>query len=90
MPARIPPHNARLDLTVPVGGTGDTLLLHQEEVTTYRLLIESFRVWDETKRIGDNAMEDPQKSWQDGTGYLYAKLLTHIDNAEKMTGVLRT
>jgi len=71
----------------------DELLLNKDEPTTYKLLIESFRAWDEVKRCGLGAMVDPKHSYRDGsvkynTGYLFQGLLEHIANADKIAGTL--
>ncbi|KAI4709572.1 hypothetical protein J4E89_005588 [Alternaria sp. Ai002NY15] len=71
----------------------DKILLNKDEPTTYKLLIESFRAWDETKRCSLGTMVDPRDSYMDATvkyntGYLFQGLLKHIANSEKTVGIL--
>ena len=70
--------------------SGDRVFLNKDKPTTYKLLIESFRAWDETKRCSLGLMEDPRVSYSEAsvkycTGYLFKDLMTHIRNAERMS-----
>ncbi|KAF1847229.1 uncharacterized protein K460DRAFT_392640 [Cucurbitaria berberidis CBS 394.84] len=105
MPARVYPHNTHLSINLKAmvvenhiarsdgSGSGKDILLNQDEATTYKLLIESFRVWDETKRYSLGLIEDPRMSYYNAsvkhcTGYLFEGLMKHIENAEKMPEIL--
>jgi hypothetical protein len=74
-------------------GRFDRLLLNKDELTTYKLLIESFRTWDEAKRRSLRTMVDARDGSRDVsvkyiTGYLFQELSKHIANAEKTAGLL--
>jgi hypothetical protein len=95
MPARLYLHNTHLSIAprADKNGVVQDLLMGKDEPTTYKLLIESFRVWDKTKRIGKGRMEDPRFSFGHGTaryntGYHFKGMLMHIDMAEKKPGIL--
>jgi splicing suppressor protein 51 len=51
MPARLPPHNAHLNVDT-TKLTNSTFFSGHDKTTTYKLLIECGRCWDETKRVG--------------------------------------
>jgi hypothetical protein len=83
MPARVYPHNTYLANSRKARENANDILLNQDEPTTYKSLIESFRVWDETKRCGLGKWEDPRSSYGNGTvryntGYLFEGLTMHI------------
>ena len=60
MPARLPLHNTHLEVQ---RSSAKELLLHTDEPTTYKLLIEAARLWDETERQNRGFMPDP-RMWQ--------------------------
>jgi hypothetical protein len=60
MPARIPPHNTHLEVENKMA---KELLLHVDELTTYKLLIEATRLWDKTGRMNRGLMPDP-RTWR--------------------------
>jgi hypothetical protein len=47
-------HNIHLSIPLEAyeNGNAGNILMGKDEPTTYKLLTESFLVWDETKRIG--------------------------------------
>ena len=63
------------------------LVLDKEEAATYKLLIQSFRTWDEAKHcsrgiIVDTCLSYDKASVKHNTDYLFRGLLKHITDAE--------
>jgi hypothetical protein len=82
MPARMPPNNDHLSLDL-----SKNILNSHDEHTTYRLLIDAYRIFDEDTRIGTGSMQNPAEGYYEGmkycTGYKFGGLKELLDNAEK-------
>jgi hypothetical protein len=82
MSARLTPHNTHLSVQC---SSAKELLLHTDESTTYKLLIEATRLWDESERQSRGLVPDPrtgeqryltltlQKKVQDKSVYRYTR-----------------
>lgn len=90
MPARIVPSNEHLDLEHPPGTTYHNILKVFPEHTTYKLLIESFRIWDEDVRVAKGKLDldknNPRPQYI--TGHSFELLKWFMWEAEQKEGVL--
>jgi hypothetical protein len=85
MPARIPTHNTNLEVE---NSRDKELLLHTDEPTMYKLLIEAARLWDETGRMNRGLMPDPRIGEQRYLiGYTFKYLQQFLDKVEKSSRI---
>ncbi|KAF2120360.1 hypothetical protein BDV96DRAFT_595904 [Lophiotrema nucula] len=83
MPARLPPNTSHFDLEIDQPRDIKSFVKNStDENLVYRLLIDSFRILDETDR-GVDARQLLYEGVQYLDGYSLKKLQKHLDSAEK-------
>jgi hypothetical protein len=89
MPARLPPNNAHLTIDTSKLNQYNLFLGHAE-VTTYKLLIDCYRCWDETILVGPTKVQGQFScaGIHYAEGFSFVGLQRFIIRAEKTPGVL--